>query len=499
MAKGGELIRFSKTVVFSALVLGLAPLFLLLMQQGSDLQFDKGTIGILLFTLKQAALSTLLSVLPAIFIARALAHTDFIARKALLMLFALPMAVPAIVAVLGLTALIGNGGIFPNLISPYSLTGILMVHVFFNLPMATRLIYQSLQAAPLEAYRLAAQLGLGALATFREVEWPQIKAILPSLSAIIFLLCAASFVVVLTLGGASSTTLEVAIFQSLRMDFDPPRALALSLLQIAVCGAFVILAQGAFRGEISFVSLKNRSQFYEATSASETWGNKLVIAIATFVVSPPIAVILWRGLGNIHYSLAVLQAVLTSLAIGFSSALVTIVLAWPLARVRDGISQFLSLSGLIVPPAVLATGWFLVLHKLGDSTLLTGFLIVSLNSLMALPFATSALCGGMGRLQPLSKLQEQLGVGGLDAFRLIELPLLWPFVAQAFLIAMVLSLGDLTAITLLGNGGIVTLPALLRTEMGHYRTQDADGTALLLLCICAALTWAARRWVKADA
>ena len=65
---------------------------------------------------------------------------------------------------------------------------------------------------------------------------------------------------------------------------------------------------------------------------------------------------------------------------------------------------------------------------------------------------------------------------------------------QAFLLATVLSLGDLTAITLLGSNGIVTLPTLLRSEMGHYRGADAEGTALLLLILCGALTYAATKF-----
>ncbi len=53
--------------------------------------------------------------------------------------------------------------------------------------------------------------------------------VLPGLVLIVFLLCATSFTLVLTLGGGpSATTLEVAIYQALKLDFDPPRAVALA-------------------------------------------------------------------------------------------------------------------------------------------------------------------------------------------------------------------------------------------------------------------------------
>jgi len=489
-------IRLPQLTILIALALGLAPLFVLLFDRGGRLNFDANIFGILAFTLKQAALSTLLSVVPAIFVARALARQNFVGRNLLLALFALPMAVPAIVAVLGATALFGNAGILRGIMSVYGLAGILLVHVFFNLPMAARQFYQALQGAAPEGYKLAAQLGFSDFATFRHVEWPMVKAVLPQIAAIIFLLCAASFVVVLTLGGASSTTLEVAIYQSLRMDFDPPRALALSLLQVALCAALMGFGQAAIKQDEGFATLlRAQPRFTSSTGI----GDAVLIALGALIVLPILAVIIWRGAFGLQIDLATLGATATSLALGFISACLCLLLAWPLAKGADAASRLLSLSGLIVPPAVLATGWFLVLHRLGDSIVLTAGFIVALNGLMALPYAVAALRGAQGRLAPLQKLQTQLDITGLARFRIVEWPLLRAAAMQAFLMAFVLSLGDLTAITLLGSSGIVTLPTLLHTQMGHYRGADAEGTALILLLFCGVITVAAQKLGNRDA
>jgi thiamine transport system permease protein len=57
---------------------------------------------------------------------------------------------------------------------------------------------------------------------------------------VIFMLCFTSFPVVLLLGGGpAATTMEVAIFQSVRFDFDLERAAVLALLQIGICGLLV--------------------------------------------------------------------------------------------------------------------------------------------------------------------------------------------------------------------------------------------------------------------
>ncbi len=489
-----NLTRVPQFIILAALILGVAPLLVLFVQSGEAVHFDLTVISVLAFTLKQAALSTLLSIVPGLVVARALARQNFAGRQLLLALFALPMAVPAIVAVLGVTALIGNAGILPNLISPYGLAGILLVHVFFNFPMATRLFYQALQAVPQEAFKLAAQLGFSESATFWHVEWPVLKSVIPHVAAIVFLLCAASFVVVLTLGGASATTLEVAIYQSLRMDFDPPRALSLSLLQVGLCAALIGFAQAAFTQDTGFTILRATKFRYAQPPKATLIADWCAIALGATIVLPVLGSIVWRGMAHVHFTVPTWWALGTSLALAFASATLALILGWPMAKKHDFASRLLSLAGLIMPPAVLATGWFLVLHKLGDSLPITVSFIIALNSLIALPYVVAALRSGHIQLAPLRNLLSSLGISGFTALRIIEWPLLRRATTQAFLMALVLSLGDLTAITLLGSGGILTLPTLLHAEMGHYRGAEAEGTALVLLLVCGGLTFAAQKF-----
>ncbi len=53
---------------------------------------------------------------------------------------------------------------------------------------------------------------------------------------------------------------------------------------------------------------------------------------------------------------------------------------------------------------------------------------------------------------------------------------------------MALSLGDLGAVALFGSEDMVTLPYLLYSRMGSYRTADAAGLALVLGLLCLVLT-----------
>jgi thiamine transport system permease protein len=59
--------------------------------------------------------------------------------------------------------------------------------------------------------------------------------------------------------------------------------------------------------------------------------------------------------------------------------------------------------------------------------------------------------------------------------------------------ALVLSMGDLTAVTLLGSQGLLTLPSLVQQQMGHYQSDAAGGTALVLAALCLVVTLFAQR------
>jgi thiamine transport system permease protein len=127
--------------------------------------------------------------------------------------------------------------------SPYGLKGILLAHVFFNMPMATRLFLQALENIPGEQRQLAAQLGMRGWSFFRFVEWPWLRRQIP-VAALIFMLCFASFATVLSLGGGpQATTIELAIYQALSYDYDPGRAALLAMVQMVCCLGLVLLSQ----------------------------------------------------------------------------------------------------------------------------------------------------------------------------------------------------------------------------------------------------------------
>ncbi|MER8711427.1 thiamine/thiamine pyrophosphate ABC transporter permease [Mesorhizobium sp. M1295] len=495
---------------------------------GAASAFDSYLLRVARFTLWQALLSTLLSVAPALFVARALSrHPQFFGRGFVLQLFAVPLALPAIVAALGVLALYGRAGYFAGLLGAiggqnwpgiYGLSGILVAHVFFNLPLATRLFLEALQTVPANQWRLASQLGMGAAPAFRLIEWPALRAALPGVAGLVFMLCITSFTIVLTLGGGPrATTLEVAIYQALRFDFDPARAVTLTLLQIALTFVVVLALTRLGANMTGDANLPVAPRRYFSAGAAETVLNALVIGLALLFVAGPMAATLSAGLGadlgRLAGESAVRQATATSAVLSLLSALLSLALSLSLVMARRALAltrrtgrltllEHLADTGagfvLVVPPIVIGAGWFLLLRSVSDVFAIAPVMVVVVNAVMAMPFAIRAIRPAYDAASERhERLCAQLGISGWNRLRLVDWPSLRRPLATGFAFAMALSLGDLGVIALFGSDSVQTLPYLLLARMGSYRTEDAAGLALLLGLVCLALVltadWLGRR------
>ncbi len=203
------------------------------------------------FSFWQAFSSALLSVVPAIFLARALYRRRF-PRQVLLRLCAMTLILPVLVAVFGILSVYGRRGWLASLwqslglewtFSPYGLQGILLAHVFLICRWLA--VYYSVhwKTFPANNVSLPHNLMRG-WHFFRFVEWPWLRRQIPPVAALIFMLCFASFATVLSLGGGpQATTIELAIYQALSYDYDPACAAMLALIQMVCCLGLVLLSQ----------------------------------------------------------------------------------------------------------------------------------------------------------------------------------------------------------------------------------------------------------------
>ena len=467
--------------------------------------------GVLRFTLWQAGLSTLFSVGLGVPVAIALARRPrFWGRGFLLRVMELSLVIPTLIALFGLVAVHGRQGVAAPLWkwltgSPsgylYGLSGIVLAHVFYNLPLAARLMLQALERSPDAHWRLTAQLGLSRGAIWRTLEWPAIRRVLPQLAALVFTLCFTSFAIVMTLGGGpGSSTLEVALYQALKFDNDVALAALLALAQLVVCLGLwgVALAQG---GTPSLVAGDAPAPLTAKWRRRDMYGlsrltDSLSIGGLALLLLPPLVAVVAAGVAGLPDIMtqqrlwpASLRSLVMALCAGLGAVLLALALlggsGWLRARGRHGVAGVMEGSGqliLVLPALVMGTGLFLLLRpSLGDG--FDGYaLVVLVNALMALPFAMQVLRGALLAL-PLAqwRVAEQLGIHGWARFRWLVWPRLRRPLGLALAYAMTLSLGDFSVIALFGSPTAPTLPMLLYQELGGYRWQSAAATAVVLL------------------
>ncbi len=483
------------------------------------------------FTVLQAGLSAIISVALAVPVALALSGllADGVTRRWLLVLFAVPLALPQIVTVIGITAVWGEQGaitqtasaIGVDLPSIYGLTGILMAHVFFNMPLAARLILGALDTVPGEYHRLADQLGLSGFSRFRIVTLPVIRRSAGEALALVFMLCVTSFAVVLTLGGGPrATTLEVALYQALAFDFDLARAVLLTFVQLGLT-LMVVAAIGLSGGDAAAGDTTGLFRPVRArrSHTSRLSFGSLVLVLATLYVAAPIAAIVLKGIGSVSADLVVRadvrDALATSLAIAFASASLAVVAATVLAmaaaeqaagrqfRGKPGFAEQMALLVpsliLVVPAMVIAAGWFIGLRAFEMQASAAPFIIVAVNAAMAMPFAARLVAPTLrASAERTDRLVRSLGVSGWDRWRLVTWPALRPSALAAFAFAMALSLGDLGVVALFGSTDLVTLPLLILRSMGSYRSSDAAALSFLLALLTMALSFLAIRLARHD-
>lgn len=481
--------------------------------------FDPYLWSVLRFTLVQAVLSAALSVLAAIPFARALARQPrFPGRVWLVRLLALPLGLPVITAALGLLEVWGRNGWMNGLlrwlglaepISIYGLSGILLAHVFFNFPLCARLLLAGLERLPGEYWMLSSNLGMRPWHVFRHVEWPEMRRHIPGIAGLVLMLATTSFTLVLLLGGGpAATTLEVAIYQALRFDFDPPRAVSLALVQIAVTAVLLMLMNVLSRPQAEGMTLATRVARPDGNPLRRRLADALLLLAGTIFLTLPLVAIVIGGLRSNLMGLATeevfLRALLTSLGIAFPAGMIAVFLATGVTLARlallergDGmllIQVFARAAPatasliLLFPPTVLGTGWFLILGPTDAETAAT-VIVVIINALMAFPFVLRILDPAISaHRQRTGRLAASLGLQGFNRLRHLDWPVLWRPAAMALSFGTALSLGDLGAVALFGSDRLLTLPWLLYGRMGSYRTDDAAGLALLLALLCLLLT-----------
>ncbi len=476
---------------------------------------DPYTFRILSFTLLQALVSTLVSLLIALPGAYLLATYNFKGKRLLRALSTIPFVLPSILVVLGFVIFYGNSGLLNNLLTLlkipplkilYTFTAVILAHAFYNFPIALGLICAYWENLSPAYAQVSATLGAKRGKTFRKITLPRLMPAILSASTLIFLFCFSSFVILLVLGGGPRfTTLEVEIYRRARMTLDLGGAAALSLLSILV--ALILVALHLyFQRKMSHQEGESRRLGRQADS----FFKKLALFFYSFIiiifVLGPLGGIVYRSFmapltrsGDLVFSLRwykelfsntqTLYSLARSLLIATIVTFITLLVSTPLAarlRTRRSSIELYAMLPMAVSSIIIGLGYYLLatLFKRGPS--LSFILVVLAHVVIATPFVLRSLLPEYRKiLFSYTAVSLSLGASVAQTFRKVELPLMKGAIATAGAFAFAISIGEFNATLILGGSSTVTVPIVMYRLINAYNFAGACALGTLLMVLCA--------------
>lgn len=491
----------------------------------------------LTFTLGQAALSTLLTLIIGLPGAWLFARFTFPGKKTLKILTTLPFILPTVVVAAGFNALMGprgwvNLGLMAlfNLSSPpiqflNTFGAILIAHIFYNTSIIIRVVSNAWSQQNIRLRHAAQVLGASPWRTFREVTLPLLKPSILAGTFLVFLFNFTSFGVVLMLGGPQFATLEVEIYVQALHLLNLPLASILSILQL-LCTLLITMGHNQVSG-LGDLVISPPAQTVGVRKPRKGLERLVVILLIITLFSllvAPLASLALRSFVKLEPTRAERGEVQRGLTLqfyrelgfnrrgdlffvppiaaarnSFVFALITILItlclgilvAYALLQ-RTIINKFLDpllMLPLGASAITLGLGFIIVFNRPPFSTIRFPILIPIAHSLVALPFIVRTLGPALGNISPsLRNAARVLGASPLRVWAEVDLPLLTPALLVSTIFALTISLGEFGASTFLVRPQYPTMPvAIFRyiSQPGALNYGQALAMSTILMIVCA--------------
>ncbi len=480
--------------------------------------------SVLGFTFYQAFLSTLLTFaigLPAVIL---FARFDFRGRSFLRALTAVPFMLPTVVVAAAFNSLLGpRGWLNVNLENPIPFIGtlwaILLAHVFYNTTIVIRIVGTALARLDPKLEQAARSLGADSLRVWWNVILPLLRPSLLAAALLVFLFDFSSFGVILLLGGANFSTLEVEIYIRILKLPNLPLAAFLSIIQLIFTLIFSI-----FYTRIINQTTTQTAPRFAASQPPKTIREKffvllLILFLASFFLLP-LASLPLRSIsrleadrgqrGEIQYGVTTdyykelfinrrsslfyvppMRAMLNSLGFAGLTVLLSLALGFPAAFALAKPTQ---LEKVLDPFLMLPLGASAVMLGLGlilsfGRALTWPIFVPIAHTLIALPFVIRTLQPAIASIpERLRQAASTLGASPLRVWQSVDLPILSRATLTAATFAFTISLGEFGATLLLTRPDYPTIPVAIARFLSqagglNYGQAMAMSTILMALTI----------------
>jgi thiamine transport system permease protein len=488
------------------------------------------------FTFYQAVLSTFFTLLIGIPASLLFGRFSFRGKNALKMLSTLPFILPTVVVAAGFNALIGPNGWLNLLLMDLfqiptppihllnSIPAILIAHIFYNTSIVIRVVGTAWEQLDRKIENAARMLGASPWNVFRKITFPLLFPSILSAAILVFLFDFTSFGVILMMGGAKYTTIEVEIYIQTMQFLNLKMAGILSLIQLVFSMLLTFFSLQISKGkQIPIVPVIGG----EGSKQPNTMYEKIFIfmmvgVLVIFLVSPTAALLLksiisftskdliggspswrltldhYRGLFiNARQSLFFvppITAVKNSMLYAAGSMVISIMLGAIISfgnSSRGRSSKWIDL--LIMLPlgtsaVTLGLGYLIVFSSSPNSIRWFPVLIPIVHAIISLPFVIRIIQPAIQAIpENLHYAAVTLGVQRNRLWRIIDLPLIKGPLITAAIYAFAISLGEFGATSFLTRPEYPTMPIAIFRYLSlpgpdNYGKAMAMAAILLLIC-----------------
>jgi len=459
----------------------------------------RGTSAVVWFTLWQAVVSTVVTLILGLAPAYVVARFEFAGRRVLVAVLTAVFVMPTVVMGAAFLALL------PNSIDRTA-WAVIGAHVVFNLAVVVRTVGVFWERLPADMEGAAATLGASPWRVFTSITLPLLRPALLATASIVFVFTFTSFGVVRVLGAPGTRTIEVEVWRRATQLGDVGEAAVLSILQIVILGIVLGWSSLAQRRHGRALDLDHATIRRRARPGAE---RRRVVAVSTataVVCVAPLAALTtrsfttpsgwstaaWAGLGRtevrpgIRLGLDPIAALRNSLENAAWATLFAVVFgalaSLAIAASRRG-GRLLDI-GLMLPLGTSAVtigfGMLITFDQAPFDWRAQWWLVPVGHALVATPFVVRTTVGVLRSLEPdLRAAAATLGASPTRAWSSIVVPFLWRPLAVGAALAAAVSLGEFGATSFLSRSGGETIPIAIEQLVGRTGSLlQAQGYAL---------------------
>lgn len=508
--------------------------------------------SVLWFTLWQAALSTLLTLLFGLPGAYLLARYEFRGKSILLALTGVSFVLPTLVVAAAFNAILGPRGWVnlalmgalgleqPPIQFVNTLGAILTAHVFYNTTIVLRIVGDYWSHLDPRMGQAAQTLGAPPWKTLVQVTLPLLAPAIAAAALLIFIFDFTSFGVILVLGGPRFATLEVEIYNQTIGLFNLPLAAALAVIQL-IFTLGLTTTYSRLSARLSSPATLRPRRFSQRRLSS--WRSRALAALyltaLLALLSLPLAALVTRSFLQVeapgrensgwsaHLTLDYYRELSinrreslfyappsTAIGVSLGYALATTLLAlglglpaaWALARqAKSPLSQFfdpLLMLPLGTSAVSLGLGFIVALDQPPLDLRSSVLLVPIAHTLVAFPFVVRSLTPSLRSIRPrLRQAAAVMGASPMQALRHIDLPMMGRALLVAATFAFTISLGEFGATALIARPEYPTIPVMIYrfiSQPGALNYGQALALSTLLALTTALAMLAIERFRIAD-